>query len=75
MADDTRESLTIEESFERLDGILKKMEDGSTGLEESFSLYEEGLELVKNVRGSIDRVEKKIRILNAAGTGDDTDGI
>ena len=39
------------------------MEDDDTGLEETFGLYEKGLRLIKNVSSSIDRVEKKITIL------------
>ncbi len=57
------EELTIEESFEALEDILGLMEDDKTGLEETFSLYERGLKLIKNVSSSIDRVEKKIQIL------------
>lgn len=56
--------LTIEESFEKLEEILAKMEDEETGLEESFRLYEEGLKLVKNAADSIDKVEKQIMILS-----------
>ena len=40
-ADEKTEKLTIEESFEKLDEILAKMELDETGLEESFRLYEE----------------------------------
>ena len=58
------DELTIEESFERLDAILEKMEDEETGLEDSFRLYEEGLKLIRRAEAGIDRVEKKIRILN-----------
>ena len=65
--DENRE-LTIEESFARLEEILRRMEDDASGLEETFSLYEEGLKLVRNVSGSIDKVEKKIRILEEGST-------
>ena len=58
------EEMTIEESFDRLDEILGKREDEQTGLEESFRLYEEGLKLIRRAEAGIDRVEKKIRILN-----------
>lgn len=60
----TVEEMTIEESFDRLDEILEKMEDEETGLEDSFRLYEEGLKLIRRAEAGIDRVEKKIRILN-----------
>ena len=63
-AAEAAEEMTIEESFDRLDEILGKMEDEQTGLEESFRLYEEGLKLIRRAEAGIDRVEKKIRILN-----------
>ena len=62
MAD--KKELTIEESFNKLQEILDKMEDDETGLEESFKLYEEGIGLVKKVSESIDKVEKRIKILS-----------
>lgn len=62
MAD--KKELTIEESFNKLQKILDKMEDDETGLEESFKLYEEGIGLVKKVSESIDKVEKRIKILS-----------
>ncbi|MCI5792289.1 MAG: exodeoxyribonuclease VII small subunit [Lachnospiraceae bacterium] len=62
MAD--KKELTIEESFSKLQEILDKMEDDETGLEESFKLYEEGIGLVKKVSESIDKVEKRIKILS-----------
>jgi len=62
MAD--KKELTIEESFSKLEEILDKMEDDETGLEESFKLYEEGIGLVKKVSESIDKVEKRIKILS-----------
>ena len=62
--DGMTEKLTIEESFEKLDEILAKMELDETGLEESFRLYEEGLKLVRHAGDSIDKVEKQIRILS-----------
>ena len=63
-AEEAADSLTIEESFARLDEILEQMEDEGTGLEDSFRLYEEGLKLIRNAESGIDKVEKKIRILN-----------
>ena len=65
-ASDTDE-LTIEESFERLDAILEKMEDEETGLEESFRLYEEGMKLLKDLHERIEDYEKKMLVLNPDG--------
>ena len=59
-----KNGITIEQSFEQLEEILRRMEDEETGLEESFRLYEQGLKLIKHAGDSIDKVEKQIRILN-----------
>jgi exodeoxyribonuclease VII small subunit len=64
VAEEAEKSLSIEESFARLDEIREKMEDEETGLEDSFRLYEEGLRLIRHAESGIDKVEKKIRILN-----------
>ena len=61
--------LSIEESFMKLDEILEKLESGDTSLEASFELYEQGIGLVRHAGESIDRVEKKLKILN--GEADD----
>lgn len=42
------------------------MEDRNQSLEETFSLYEKGMGLVKDCGGRLDLVEKKIQVL--AGT-------
>lgn len=54
----------IEESFEVLDNLIKKLEDGDSSLEESFACYEQGMKLVKELNDRIDRVEKQILILS-----------
>ncbi len=64
MEEKQNSGLTIEQSLEQLEEILRKMEDEETGLEESFRLYEQGLKPVKSAGESIDRVEKQIRILS-----------
>ncbi len=49
------QELSIEEAFEKLEGIIGALEDGEISLEDSFSYYETGMRL--------DRVEKKILVL------------
>lgn len=58
------EELSIEEIFGCLDGIIEKLEDGSVSLEDSFAYYENGMKLVKACSEKIDRVEKRILVLN-----------
>ncbi len=56
--------LTLEESFDALDGIIDELQRGELTLEESFKKYEEGMKLVKNCNDSIDKVEKKLLVIN-----------
>lgn len=58
---------SIEELFEELDLLIRKLEDGSSSLEDSFRYYEEGMKLVKTCAGKIDRVEKQIVAVNDTG--------
>lgn len=54
----------IEETFEALESMIKKLEDSGSTLEESFAYYEEGMKLVKSLNTQIDKVEKQIQILS-----------
>ena len=62
------EELSVEESFERLEDILNKMENEETGLEESFRLYEDGIRLVKSIDAGIGRVEERMKIISEEET-------
>ncbi len=59
--------MSIEETLAALEEIVGKMEDVKSSLEETFACYEQGMRLVKECTGKIDRVEKKIRILSGEG--------
>lgn len=56
-------SRSIEEIFQELDGIVEKLESGNISLEESFACYEAGMKLVKACGEKIDKVEKKMIVL------------
>lgn len=56
--------ITIEESFETLDAIIDELQNGDLTLEESFQKYEEGMKLIKNCNTAIDKVEKKLEVIN-----------
>ena len=56
-------SRTVEMQLEELEKVLEQLEDETTPLEASFSLYEKGMALVKEINGRIDRVEKQMIIL------------
>lgn len=56
--------LTLEESFDALDEIIENLQSGELTLEESFQKYEEGMKLIKNCNDAIDKVEKKLEVIN-----------
>ena len=55
-----KEAKSIEDTFGELDWLARKLEDKETPLEESFRLYRQGMELLKNLNGRLDTVEKKM---------------
>lgn len=54
---------TIEDNFQKLEEILKQMQSENATLEDSFKLYKEGLEIVQECNRQIDKIEKKISII------------
>lgn len=54
---------TIEENFEQLEEIIKNMQSEDVTLDKSFELYNQGLKLVQDCNSKIDRIEKKIKII------------
>ena len=54
---------SIEEILDELDAIITTMDQGEITLEEAFTSYETGMKLVKECGKKIDKVEKKILVL------------
>ena len=61
------EEQSLEEIFSDLEQTIKKMEEGEISLEESFQLYHQGMDMLKACNSKIDKVEKKILILDEEG--------
>ncbi len=58
---------TLESLFSELDAVAMKLESGDASLEESFQLYQKGMEMLKLCNEKIDEVEKKVLILEESG--------
>lgn len=58
---------SLEEIFRELEGIIEKMQDREVSLDDSFSLYEQGIRKLKACNEKIDRVEKRMLLLNQQG--------
>lgn len=55
---------TLEASMAELEEVMRELEREDITLEQSFSLYNTGMKLLKNCNDAIDKVEKKLIILN-----------
>ncbi len=58
---------TIEETFGDLEEIIQRLESGESSLEEAFQYYEAGMKLVKSCNEKINKVEKKIIVIEENG--------
>ncbi|GFI22794.1 exodeoxyribonuclease 7 small subunit [Lachnospiraceae bacterium] len=63
--------LTLEQTFERLEDTINKLQQEDISLEESFQLYKEGMKLIQSCNSRIDRVEKEVLKLNKNGELDE----
>lgn len=67
VSEKNQESYTVDELFDRLGEVLKKMESRENSLEESFACYREGIVLLEQCKEALDLVEKKVMQLDQNG--------
>ncbi len=53
----------FEEAFQKLEAIVKKLEEGNLTLEESLKAFDEGVRLSRFCTKKLDEAEKKVEIL------------
>ncbi len=58
-----KSSNQFEDSLNKLESIVKKMESGDLTLEESIQQFEEGIALSQSCQKTLDEAEQKIKIL------------
>lgn len=61
--------LTFEAALARLEEITGLLENGNSPLDESLTLFEEGVRLVKFCNGKLDTAEQKVKILMSGDNG------
>ncbi len=61
------EVLSLEEAFEKVDETMRSLQLEGVPLEDSFKLYQEGMELLKYCSDKIDRVEKQVLMMGEEG--------
>ena len=67
--------VTFEAAIARLEEIVRALESGSAPLDESLTLFEEGVALVKLCNARLDTAEQKVKLLtlNPDGTAQERD--
>jgi exodeoxyribonuclease VII small subunit len=73
MAEKVKKKESFETLMDRLDEIVKALENGSADLDSALSLYEEGVGLVRKCGKMLDEAEKKIKILQKDENGELTE--
>lgn len=63
--------MTLEQAFEELEQLTSRLESNDISLEESFTLYRKGMELLAYCNSQIDTVEKKMLLINQNGINQD----
>lgn len=61
------EKITLEEALQKLEDAVTRLQTDGISLEESFQVYQQGMEYVKFCSQTIDQVEKKVLMLNQEG--------
>lgn len=61
------EEMNLEEFLKNWKATMKKMEEEDISLEESFQLYHQGMDMLKACNDKIDKVEKKMLLLDEEG--------
>ena len=61
------EELSVEQSFEKLESMVRKLESEDVTLEDSFRIYQDGMKLLKDVNDKLDLYEKKMLVLSEDG--------
>ena len=66
--EEKKQERTLQDMLQTLDEQIRQLESEDISLEDSFLVYEQGMKLIKECNEKIDRVEKKVLMLNAEGT-------
>mgnify|MGYP005773430661 FL=1 len=66
-AEETDKKENLEEMFQDLEKVIKDMENSDVTLEQSFGLYNRGMNILKECSRTIDEVEKKVLVLDEDG--------
>lgn len=58
------EKMTFEEKLNRLEEIVQKIDSNTLGLEEGMKVYEEGMNLIKDLEKTLEEANAKFANIN-----------
>ena len=64
-----KKAMTFEESLDRAEEILERLEAGNESLDTTLKLYEEGIALVRSCNEQLETAEQKIKMLRIQPDG------
>lgn len=64
---DNEKKETVEELFGKIEEIVSDLSNPEIAIEDAFSKYEAGMELLKQCNEKIDTIEKKVLAIGADG--------
>lgn len=65
----TKKAMTFEESLDRAEEILERLQAGNEPLDTTLKLYEEGIALVRSCTQQLEAAEQKIKMLRIQPDG------
>ncbi len=66
---DAQSSDALEVMFEELESVIAQLESSDISLEQSFTLYNRGMERIRKCNETIDVIEKKVQVIDQNGVG------
>ena len=66
-AAEAQPQVTLKEQMEELAAIVDRLENPEVALEDSLSLYEKGMQLVKAASQSLDVAEQRVAVVSESG--------
>ena len=65
------QELSLEASLDQLEQVMQELSSSELSLEESFTKYKQGMDLLLQCNRAIDKVEKELMILEENGISDE----
>ena len=67
MSKNGKNDVPFEKALEQLEELVRELESGDKGLEESLALYEKGVALAKELAGRLEDAKTKVEALSKEG--------